>query len=295
MQRLVVLRLLKACHNSDSEHLTVSFLPFFCVILYHLSFSVTKDVFKRSPTVVGCLLIWVVLWAWCSYSLFLILFCPSLLSLSLSPRTRVMLFKAITVADVVMCFFICLWFCLVILAVVIVFYFLLYVCGEPSNPSSFCYGTTAVQDDAAPGTQEYIMLRQDSIHSADIRSKGSPFRAKCHEIFCCPLKQAVHKESAEPEGLFAPPPCFDLLMLLVSPHPPPHAHSRLVFPSLSYSVWTDSSPPLQTKFSFIPVPFFREHLVCFCPFLACVCLCTNVCVRAWEPVWVPEHSIRLNA
>uniref|UniRef100_A0A3Q4HZ26 Fibroblast growth factor 13-like n=1 Tax=Neolamprologus brichardi TaxID=32507 RepID=A0A3Q4HZ26_NEOBR len=58
---------------------------------------------------------------------------------------------------------------------------------------------TAVQDDAAPGTQEYIMLRQDSIHSADIRSKGSPFRAKCHEIFCCPLKQAVHKESAEPE------------------------------------------------------------------------------------------------
>ncbi|KAA8588779.1 hypothetical protein FQN60_010124 [Etheostoma spectabile] len=70
---------------------------------------------------------------------------------------------------------------------------------RPSNPSSFCYGTTAVQDDAAPGTQEYIMLRQDSIHSADIRSKGSPFRAKCHEIFCCPLKQAVHKESTEPE------------------------------------------------------------------------------------------------
>ena len=163
-----------------------------------------------------------------------------------------------------------LWFWLLLL-----FLFLLYVCGEPSNPSSFCYGTTAVQDDAAPGTQEYIMLRQDSIHSADIRSKGSPFRAKCHEIFCCPLKQAVHKESAEPEGLFAPPPCFDLLMLLVSPP----AHSRLVFPSLSYSVWTDSSPPLQTKFSFIPVPFFREHLVCFCPFLACACLCTNVCVR----------------
>ncbi|XP_046878487.1 fibroblast growth factor 13a isoform X1 [Hypomesus transpacificus] len=56
-----------------------------------------------------------------------------------------------------------------------------------------------VQDDAAPGTQEYIMLRQDSIHSADIRSKGSPFRAKCHEIFCCPLKQAIHRESSEPE------------------------------------------------------------------------------------------------
>ncbi|KAI9514642.1 hypothetical protein NQZ68_031529 [Dissostichus eleginoides] len=57
-----------------------------------------------------------------------------------------------------------------------------------------------VQDDAAPGTQEYIMLRQDSIHSADIRSKGSPFRAKCHEIFCCPLKQAIHKDNSEPEA-----------------------------------------------------------------------------------------------
>ncbi|XP_016311801.1 fibroblast growth factor 13-like isoform X1 [Sinocyclocheilus anshuiensis] len=56
-----------------------------------------------------------------------------------------------------------------------------------------------VQDDAAPGTQEYIMLRQDSIHSADIRGKGSPFRAKCHEIFCCPLKQVILKESSEAE------------------------------------------------------------------------------------------------
>ncbi|XP_038848931.1 fibroblast growth factor 13 isoform X2 [Salvelinus namaycush] len=44
------------------------------------------------------------------------------------------------------------------------------------------------------------MLRQDSVHSsADLRSKGSPFRAKCHEIFCCPLKQVVNKESSEPE------------------------------------------------------------------------------------------------
>lgn len=85
---------------------------------------------------------------------------------------------------------------------------LIYLCGELSNPTSFCYGTIPVQDDAAPGTQEYIMLRQDSIHSADIRSKGSPFRAKCHEIFCCPLKQVVHKESSEPEGLFAPPSHF---------------------------------------------------------------------------------------
>ncbi|XP_064206730.1 fibroblast growth factor 13 isoform X5 [Anguilla rostrata] len=56
-----------------------------------------------------------------------------------------------------------------------------------------------VQDDDAPGTQEYIMLRQDSIHSVDIRKKESPFRAKCHEIFCCPLKQVVLKEHAEPE------------------------------------------------------------------------------------------------
>ncbi len=40
---------------------------------------------------------------------------------------------------------------------------------------SFCYGPTAVQDDAAPGTQEYIMLRQDSIHSADIRVKAPLF------------------------------------------------------------------------------------------------------------------------
>lgn len=150
-------------------------------------------------------------------------------------------------------------------------------CGELSNPSSFCYGTTAVQDDAVPGTQEYIMLRQDSIHSADIRSKGSPFRAKCHEIFCCPLKQAIHKDNSEAEGLFAPPPCFDLLMLLVSP-----AHSRLVFPSLSYSVWTDSTPPRQTNF-FHSCPIFWEHLACFCPFRACVSVC----------VWT--FSIRLNA
>ena len=58
------------------------------------------------------------------------------------------------------------------------------------------------------------MLRQDSIHSsADIRSKGSPFRAKCHEIFCCPLKQAIHKESSEPEGLcFTPHTPLPLLL-----------------------------------------------------------------------------------
>ncbi|XP_064206727.1 fibroblast growth factor 13 isoform X2 [Anguilla rostrata] len=72
----------------------------------------------------------------------------------------------------------------------------------PYDPlSSFNSPTrsTLFQDDDAPGTQEYIMLRQDSIHSVDIRKKESPFRAKCHEIFCCPLKQVVLKEHAEPE------------------------------------------------------------------------------------------------
>ncbi|KAL6039058.1 hypothetical protein STEG23_008283, partial [Scotinomys teguina] len=54
-------------------------------------------------------------------------------------------------------------------------------------------------DDAPPGTQEYIMLRQDSIQSAELKKKESPFRAKCHEIFCCPLKQVHHKENTEPE------------------------------------------------------------------------------------------------
>lgn len=32
--------------------------------------------------------------------------------------------------------------------------------------------------DDAPGTQEYIMLRQDSIQSAELKKK-SPLRAKC--------------------------------------------------------------------------------------------------------------------
>lgn len=114
------------------------------------------------------------------------------------------------------CHLICLCFCPMFLLLLFSF---VSVCGEPSNPSSFCYGTNAVQDDAAPGTQEYIMLRQDSIHSADIRSKGSPFRAKCHEIFCCPLKQVVLKESAEPEGLSTSLSCFDLLMLLIFSSP----------------------------------------------------------------------------
>ncbi|PNJ74405.1 FGF13 isoform 8, partial [Pongo abelii] len=43
------------------------------------------------------------------------------------------------------------------------------------------------------------MLRQDSIQSAELKKKESPFRAKCHEIFCCPLKQVHHKENTEPE------------------------------------------------------------------------------------------------
>uniref|UniRef100_A0A8C0ZKS3 Fibroblast growth factor n=1 Tax=Cyanistes caeruleus TaxID=156563 RepID=A0A8C0ZKS3_CYACU len=59
--------------------------------------------------------------------------------------------------------------------------------------------TETVMDDAPPGTQEYIMLRQDSIQSAELKKKESPFRAKCHEIFCCPLKQVHLKENTEPE------------------------------------------------------------------------------------------------
>lgn len=52
------------------------------------------------------------------------------------------------------------------------------------------------------------MLRQDSIQSADLKKKESPFRAKCHEIFCCPLKQVHHKENTEPEGLCTMDPCY---------------------------------------------------------------------------------------
>lgn len=77
-----------------------------------------------------------------------------------------------------------------------------------SNLSSFCYVVTTVLDDAPPGTQEYIMLRQDSIQSAELKKKESPFRAKCHEIFCCPLKQVHHKENTEPEGLCSTDACF---------------------------------------------------------------------------------------
>lgn len=51
------------------------------------------------------------------------------------------------------------------------------------------------------------MLRQDSIQSAELKKKESPFRAKCHEIFCCPLKQVHLKENTEPEGLCPWGPC----------------------------------------------------------------------------------------
>ncbi|ETE64056.1 Fibroblast growth factor 13, partial [Ophiophagus hannah] len=54
-------------------------------------------------------------------------------------------------------------------------------------------------DDSSPGTQEYIMLRQDSIQSTELKKRQSPFRTKCHEIFCCPLKQVHLKENTEPE------------------------------------------------------------------------------------------------
>lgn len=178
------------------------------MLFYHFSFSVTKDIFKfkkKQKTVVSFNL------SFCELDALII---PSLSLAYLSFCVIVLQFKAIAHANAVSSFYLPMFPSLCF--VVIVFCCCFFGCGELSNPSSFCYGTTTVQDDAAPGTQEYIMLRQDSIHSADIRSKGSPFRAKCHEIFCCPLKQAVHKESTEPEGLFTTPPCFDLLMILVS-------------------------------------------------------------------------------
>lgn len=68
------------------------------------------------------------------------------------------------------------------------------------------------------------MLRQDSIQSTELKKKESPFRAKCHEIFCCPLKQVHLKENTEPEGLCATrsmfvssvfPLLIDLLLLLL--------------------------------------------------------------------------------
>ncbi|KAL7979548.1 hypothetical protein Chor_004706 [Crotalus horridus] len=59
--------------------------------------------------------------------------------------------------------------------------------------------TPPVMDDASPGTQEYIMLRQDSIQSTELKKRQSPFRTKCHEIFCCPLKQVHLKENTELE------------------------------------------------------------------------------------------------
>lgn len=70
-------------------------------------------------------------------------------------------------------------------------------------------------DDAPPGTQEYIMLRQDSIQSAELKKKESPFRAKCHEIFCCPLKQVHLKENTEPEGLWHYGSMFCLFLFIL--------------------------------------------------------------------------------
>ncbi|XP_078067870.1 fibroblast growth factor 13a isoform X1 [Mustelus asterias] len=56
-----------------------------------------------------------------------------------------------------------------------------------------------VLDDAASDTQDYYVLHRDSIQSSDVKKKESPFRAKCHEIFCCPLKQVNHKENTDLE------------------------------------------------------------------------------------------------
>lgn len=84
-------------------------------------------------------------------------------------------------------------------------------------------------DDAPPGTQEYIMLRQDSIQSAELKKKESPFRAKCHEIFCCPLKQVHLKENTEPEGLWHYGSMFCLFLFIFSMYVPGVC---CVFPSL---------------------------------------------------------------
>lgn len=59
------------------------------------------------------------------------------------------------------------------------------------------------------------MLRQDSIQSAELKKKESPFRAKCHEIFCCPLKQVHLKENTEPEGLWHYGSMFCLFLLFL--------------------------------------------------------------------------------
>ncbi len=94
------------------------------------------------------------------------------------------------------------------------------------------------------------MLRQDSIHSADIRGKGSPFRAKCHEIFCCTLKQVILKDNSDSEGLCATRPCFSLLCWCFC----------IFYLSLSF-IWT--------YFCFLP--FLKASGLCiFCSWAVCV-------------------------
>lgn len=87
----------------------------------------------------------------------------------------------------------------------------------PANLSSFCCVKTTVRDAALPDTQEYYALHRDSIQSTDVKKKESPFRAKCHEIFCCPLKQVNHNENTDLEGLSAAPSA--VLSVLVSVPP----------------------------------------------------------------------------
>lgn len=87
------------------------------------------------------------------------------------------------------------------------------------------------------------MLRQDSIQSTELKKRQSPFRTKCHEIFCCPLKQVHLKENTELEGLCS---------------------MHLFFP---FALFGFPSPPLILS----PFPFFFSFLLCFVFWKGCAC------------------------
>lgn len=109
-------------------------------------------------------------------------------------------------------------------------------------------------DDASPGTQEYIMLRQDSIQSTELKKRQSPFRTKCHEIFCCPLKQVHLKENTELEGLCS---------------------MHLFFP---FALFGFPSPPLILS----PFPFlFFSFLLCFVFWKGCAWPVESPNVHLW--------------
>uniref|UniRef100_A0AAY4B041 Fibroblast growth factor n=1 Tax=Denticeps clupeoides TaxID=299321 RepID=A0AAY4B041_9TELE len=47
-------------------------------------------------------------------------------------------------------------------------------------------------------TQDYFILREDSLQSMSVIDKDYDFHAKCHEIFCCPLALIIIRESKTP-------------------------------------------------------------------------------------------------